>query len=109
MTDIAKLTKMLIEFRDARDWKQFHNTKDLAIALSIESSELLEVFLWKHYSQASKEKIKEELADIIIYSLLLAYECEFNVNEMVNDKIKANNIKYPIDKAKGNAKKYNEI
>jgi NTP pyrophosphatase (non-canonical NTP hydrolase) len=109
MTDIAKLTKMLIEFRDARDWKQFHNTKDLAIAISIETSELLEVFLWKHYSQASKDKIKEELADVIIYSLLLAYECGFDINEIVNEKIKSNNLKYPIDKVKGYANKYNEI
>lgn len=108
MSDISELTKKLVAFRDARDWKQFHNPKDLAIALSIESAELLEVFLWKSPNQASTEKIKEELADVLAYALLLANECGLDVTEIVSAKIEANNIKYPIDKAKGSAKKYNE-
>ena len=109
MSDIAELTQKLIAFRDARDWKQFHNPKDLAIALSIESSELLESFLWKTSEQASIDKIKEELADVLAYALLLANECGLDVAEIVLAKIEANNLKYPVDKAKGSAKKYNEI
>lgn len=108
MSDISELTKKLIAFRDARDWKQFHNPKDIAIALSIESAELLEVFLWKSSNQASIEKIKEELADVLAYALLLANECGLDVTEIVSAKIEANNLKYPVDEAKGNAKKYNE-
>jgi len=109
MSDISDLTKKLIEFRDVRDWKQFHNTKDLAIALSIESSELLEAFLWKSSEQASQEKIKEELADVLAYAFLLANECGLDVAEIVTAKIEENNLKYPADKVKGSAKKYNEI
>jgi NTP pyrophosphatase (non-canonical NTP hydrolase) len=108
MSDISELTKKLIAFRDARDWKQFHNPKDLAIALSIESAELLEVFLWKSSNQASIEKVKEELADVLAYALLLANECGLDVTEIVSAKIESNNLKYPINKAKGSAKKYNE-
>ena len=109
MSDIAKLTQKLIAFRDARDWKQFHNPKDLAIALSIESSELLEAFLWKTSEEASIEKIKEELADVFAYAFLLANECGLDVSEIVSAKIEANKLKYPVDKAKGSTKKYNEI
>lgn len=109
MSEIAELTKKLIAFRDARDWKQFHNPKDLAIALSIESSELLEAFLWKSSSEASEEKIKEELADVLAYALLLANEYKLDITEIVSAKIEANNLKYPVNKAKGSAKKYNEL
>ena len=109
MSEISKLTKKLIAFRDARDWKQFHNPKDLAVALSIESAELLEAFLWKSSDEASKDKIKEELADVLAYAFLLANECGLDVAEIVSAKIEANNLKYPVDKAKGSAKKYNEI
>ncbi len=109
MSDINDLTKCLIEFRDARDWKQFHNPKDLAVALSIESGELLEAFLWKSSDEASREKIKEELADVFAYAFLLANECGLDVSEIVAAKIEANKLKYPIDKVKGSAKKYSEI
>jgi NTP pyrophosphatase (non-canonical NTP hydrolase) len=109
MSEIAELTKKLIAFRDARDWKQFHDPKDLAIALSIESSELLEAFLWKSSIDAPKEKIKEELADVLAYALLLANECGLDIAEIVSAKIEANNLKYPVHKIKGCAKKYNEI
>jgi NTP pyrophosphatase (non-canonical NTP hydrolase) len=109
MNDIAELTQKLLAFRDARDWKQFHNPKDLAVALSIESAELLEAFLWKSSEQASIDKIKEELADVLAYAFLLANECGLDVAEIVSAKIESNNLKYPVDKAKGSAKKYNEI
>lgn len=109
MSEIAELTQKLIAFRDARDWKQFHNPKDLAIALSIESSELLEAFLWKSSIDVSKDKIKEELADVLAYALLLANEYGLDITEIVSAKIEANNLKYPIYKVKGSAKKYSEI
>ena len=109
MSDISLLIQKLIAFRDARDWAQFHNPKDLAIALSIESAELLEAFLWKSPDQASTEKIKEELADVFAYAFLLAHECGVDVTEILSTKLEANALKYPIDKAKGSAKKYSEL
>lgn len=109
MSEISELTKKLITFRDDRDWKQFHNPKDLAVALTIEAAELLEAFLWKSSEEASKDKIREELADVLAYAFLLANECGLNVAEIISAKIQANNLKYPVDKAKGSAKKYNEI
>lgn len=106
-------TKFLInelkKFRNERDWEQFHNLKDLAIALSIESNELLEQFLWKNADEANIEKIKEELADVFAYSLLLVDKLDIDVEEIVLKKIKINAEKYPIDKSKGTAKKYNEL
>jgi len=99
----------LKKFRDDRDWDQFHNPKDLAIALNIETSELLELFLWKNHQEADKEKIKEELADVLAYAFLLADKYELDVEDIVLNKIKRNAEKYPVDKAKGNAKKYNEL
>jgi NTP pyrophosphatase (non-canonical NTP hydrolase) len=109
MSEISELTKKLTTFRDERDWKQFHNPKDLAVALTIEAAELLEAFLWKSSEEASKDKIREELADVLAYAFLLANECGLNVAEIISAKIQANNLKYPVDKAKGSAKKYNEI
>ena len=109
MSDIKEITKALIKFRNERDWDQFHNPKDLAVALSIEASELLENFLWKSPEEADKKKVKEELADVLAYSLLLAEKYEFNVKDILLDKIKKNGEKYPIEKAKGTAKKYNQL
>ena len=106
---IDKLTQALIEFRDARDWAQFHNPKDLAIALNIEAGELLEAFLWKSATDANKEKVEEELADVFAYAFLLAEKYQFNLEEIVMNKIKKNAEKYPVDKAKGTAKKYDEL
>ena len=104
-----EITAALLKFRDERDWSQFHNAKDLALAINIEAGELLELFLWKTPEQADKEKIKEELADIFSYALLLADKYNLDVEEIISDKIKLNAKKYPIDKAKGTAKKYNEL
>ena len=109
MSDIKKITDKLIEFRNERDWEQFHNPKDLALAINIESSELLEEFLWKKSEDAKIEKVKEELADVFAYAFLLADKYEFDVKQIVFDKIKSNGEKYPIDKAKGTAKKYNDL
>lgn len=109
MNDIKQIIEELLKFRDERDWEQFHYPKDLAIAINIESSELLEEFLWKSSDEANKENIKEELADIFSYAFLLAEKYDFDVKQIVFDKIKKNGEKYPIEKAKGTAKKYNKL
>ncbi len=109
MDDFKEIITKLIEFRDARDWKQFHNSKDLALAINIEAGELLEEFLWKNPEDANNEKIKEELADVFAFAFLLAEKHGFDVKQIVLDKIKRNDKKYPVEKAKGTAKKYNEL
>ena len=106
---MTSLTAQLLAFRNERDWAQFHNPKDLAIALSTEAGELLECFLWKQAHEAMPDKIREELSDVIAYALLLAHECKLDVTEIVEEKIRRNAEKYPVDKAKGNAKKYDEL
>jgi NTP pyrophosphatase (non-canonical NTP hydrolase) len=109
MSEIQDITTELLKFRDERDWEQFHNAKDLAIALNIESSELLELFLWKPAREADKERIKEELADVLAFSLLLANHFGFDLKKIMLDKIAKNALKYPVDKAKGNSTKYTEL
>lgn len=104
-----QVIQRLRRFRDDRDWKQFHNPKDLAVALSIEAGELLEAFLWKAPEAADTEKVKEELADVLAYALLLSDAYGFDVQKIVLEKIERNEAKYPIDKAKGSAKKYTEL
>ena len=109
MTDIEEIINKLIEFRNERNWEQFHNSKDLALAINVEAGELLELFLWKNAEDADKQKIKEELADIFAFAFLLAQKHELDVKEIVLEKIKTNAEKYPVEKSKGNAKKYNQI
>ena len=109
MSEIKNITEALIKFRNERDWEQFHNPKDLALAISIESAELLEIFLWKKADEANTEKVKEELADIFSFAFLLAEKYGFDVKEIILDKIKTNGEKYPVDKSKGTAKKYDEL
>jgi NTP pyrophosphatase (non-canonical NTP hydrolase) len=109
MNNWNDLQKVLVEFRDERDWEQFHNPKDLALALSIEAAELNELFLWKKSEEANIEKVKDELADVLAYALLLADSYKFDVNEIVLNKIKKNAENYPVDKSKGTSKKYNEL
>ena len=109
MDSIEILTNALVEFRNERDWEQFHNPKDLAIALSIESAELLECYLWKEPKEADEDNIKEELADVFAYAFLLAEKYGFDVKEIVLDKIIKNGEKYPVEKAKGKSTKYDEL
>jgi NTP pyrophosphatase (non-canonical NTP hydrolase) len=112
MNDIQLLIDELVKFRDARYWEQFHNTKDLALAISIEAAELNELFLWKTNEESElvdRNKLKEELADVLAFSLLLAGKHGFDVKEIVLDKIRKNDEKYPVEKSKGTAKKYNEL
>jgi NTP pyrophosphatase (non-canonical NTP hydrolase) len=112
MGDFDILIKELIKFRNERNWEQFHNSKDLATAISIEAAELNELFLWKSVEDSEKvdqTKIKEELADVFVFSFLLAAKHGFDVKQIVLEKIRKNNEKYPVDKSKGNARKYNEL
>jgi len=109
MGDIEEIIEALKKFRDERDWEQFHNPKDLAIAVSIEANELLELFLWKNAEDANREKVKDEIADVFAFAFLLADKYEFDPKEIVLEKIKKNAEKYTIDKSKGTAKKYNEL
>lgn len=106
---MKEIIEELIKFRDERDWEQFHNPKDLALAINVEAGELLELFLWKKADEANVEKVKEELADVFAFAFLMADKYNFDVKEIVLEKIKRNGEKYPADKAKGTAKKYNEL
>lgn len=109
MKENEEIIKALLKFRDERDWEQFHNTKDLALAVNIEAAELLELFLWKNAEDANKEKVKEELADVFSFAFLLADRYKFDVKEIILEKIKRNGEKYPVEKSKGTAKKYDEL
>ena len=109
MSDLEELRKAIVQFTQERDWDQFHNGKDLALALSIEAAELNEAFLWKDASKVNVDKVKEELADIFNYAILIADKYDLDVKQIVLDKIKRNAEKYPVDKAYGSAKKYDEL
>jgi NTP pyrophosphatase (non-canonical NTP hydrolase) len=112
MNDIQILITELQKFRDERNWDQFHTSKDLALAISIEAAELNEIFLWKTTEEAEnvdRNKLKEELADVLAFSLLLAGKHGFDVKEIVLEKIRKNGEKYPVEKSKGTAKKYDEL
>jgi len=112
MSEFKSLAEALIEFRDARNWEQFHDSKNLATAISIEAAELNELFLWKNGEEAENidpERLKEELADVFAFAILLAEKHGLDISQIVLDKIRKNNEKYPVSKSKGTAKKYTEL
>ena len=109
MSEIKEIISKIVKFRDDRDWEQFHNSKDLAIALNIEAAELLELFLWRKSEDANNLKVEEELADVIIYALLLAHKHNLDIAAIVEKKLSKNSEKYPVSKSKGSSKKYNEL
>jgi NTP pyrophosphatase (non-canonical NTP hydrolase) len=109
MNELEELRQKIVYFTRERDWDQFHNGKDLALALSIEAAELNEAFLWKDASVVNVEKVKEELADVFNYAILIADKYNFDIKQIVLDKLKKNAEKYPVEKAYGNAQKYNEF
>ena len=109
MSQLKQLTELLLQFRDARDWKQFHNPKDLALAISIESSELVEAFLWKSAESVPAEKVKEEIADVFAYLIMLANHYNLDLEQVVREKVQQNEVKYPVDKAKGKSTKYTDL
>ena len=112
MSEIRELTEKVIQFRDERNWQQFHNPKDLALSLSLEASELLEAFQWISSDEAVAKnlpKMKEEIADVLVYALLFAYETGIDLKEAIEQKLQKNKEKYPIEKAFGVSTKYTEL
>jgi len=115
MSDIKSLTNRIIKFRDARDWKQFHNPKDVSLSLVLEAGEVMEHFQWKNkeemekYIVTNKEDIGEELADVLYWVLLMSHDLKIDVLEALEKKIKKNESKYPVEKAKGKHTKYNKL
>lgn len=115
MKSIEELTKKIIAFRDKRDWKQFHNPKDLAISLCLEAAEVLEHFQWKskeeieEYIKTHKEHIGEELADVLYWVLLMSHNLDIDILDALDKKIDENEMKYPVNKSKGKHIKYNKL
>ncbi|AYW48401.1 nucleotide pyrophosphohydrolase [Tetragenococcus osmophilus] len=112
MSSNESIMSKINQFRDDRNWRQFHNEKDLAISISIEASELLELFQWKSSTEVKDKKlsrIKEELADVLIYSYMMADNLDLDVEEIISEKLKLNEKKYPVDKAKNKNDKYTEL
>jgi NTP pyrophosphatase (non-canonical NTP hydrolase) len=112
---LAELQKMIRKFCDDRDWDQFHNPKDLSISLALEAAEVMEHFQWKNTAEMAEHSIKkksevgEELADVFYWVLLLANKLDIDLVDAFNMKMKKNETKYPVDKAKGSHKKYTEL
>lgn len=112
---LDEVIKKIIEFRKERDWEQFHDPKNLAEAISIEAGELLEQFLWlstensKKITDSKLEKVKEEVADILIFIVYMCDALGIELAEEVQRKVEANRQKYPVDKSKGSSKKYTDL
>lgn len=102
-----ELYDRIIKFRDDRDWSQFHTGENLAKSICIEAAELLEVFQWDH-NEKSIDKVKEELADVLLYATLMADHYKLDIEGIMLEKLKKNEEKYPIKLVKGSSKKYNE-
>ncbi len=115
MSNVNELQKLVTEFRDARDWKQFHNPKDMAISLVLEASEFLEHYQWKSEEEINKHMLEnksqlaDELADVMYWVLLLANDLNIDLTKQFKSKLEENAVKYPVNKAKGNHKKYTEL
>ena len=115
MDDLNLLLNKILKFRKQRDWQQFHNPKNLAISISLEAAELLENFQWKNMEESlkfaleNKEKISEEIADLLIYIFYLCNDLDIDFIEAIENKISKNQKKYPIKKSKGKSLKYNEL
>lgn len=115
ISDIKDLTEKIIKFRDARDWKKFHNPKDIALSLVLEVAEVVEHFQWKsqteidEYIKTNKEEIGEELADVLYWVLLISHDLKIDIKKALKQKIKKNEKKYPVDKSRGKHTKYNKL
>ncbi len=115
MADLEKLTRQVMKFRDERDWKQFHNPKDVAISLTLEAAELLEHFQWKTpkeiaaHVRTSKEEISDELADVLYWVLVLGKDLGIDLADALKKKLVKNAAKYPVAKSKGRITKYNKL
>lgn len=112
---IESLQRRIIDFRNKRDWKQFHNPKDIALSLVLEATEVMEHFQWKNDKEirehviSHKEEIGDELADVLYWVLLMSHDLEIDIAEALEKKIDKNEQRYPVEKAKGTAKKYSEL
>jgi NTP pyrophosphatase (non-canonical NTP hydrolase) len=109
---MKNLTQQIIQFRDERNWKQFHNPKDLAISVNLEASELLEHFQWSDWQSAvekNREGIADELADVMIYCLMMAHDMGLDPETIIRNKLVKNGEKYPVDKAFGKKDKYDTL
>ena len=115
MSEIKGLIEKIKKFREERDWKQFHNPKDVAISLVLEATEVMEHFQWKSqpemekYIKKRKNEIGEELADVLYWALLLSHDLEINITDALDKKLKKNEKRYPVDKAKGKHTKYDKL
>lgn len=108
-TPINAVIEKVVAFRNERDWEKFHNGKDLAICVNCESSELLELFLWKDAEEVNKDKVKEELADVLYSAFLLIDKYELDVDAIISEKLRLNAEKYPVEKSRGSNRKYTEL
>jgi len=114
MDKIKDLTNRIIKFRDARDWKQFHNPKDVALSMVLEAGEVMEHFQWKNkdevekYLKSNKEEVAEEIADVFYFVLLMSHDLDIDIVSSLENKLQKNEAKYPVEKAKGNHTKYNK-
>jgi NTP pyrophosphatase (non-canonical NTP hydrolase) len=102
-----QVIEKIIAFRNARDWKQFHTGENLAKSIVIEAAELLEEFQWKS-TERNPDNLKKELADVLIYCILMAETYGLDIDQIITEKLAENELKYPIEKSKGSSKKYNE-
>ena len=112
---LQDITSQIVSFRDARDWKQFHTPKDIALSLMLEAGEVAEIYQFKNereipeHTVASRERIGEELSDVLYWTLLMAHDCEVDLESAFEKKMARNESKYPVEKAKGNNRKYTEL
>src|SRR5436853_6773670 len=113
MNNFKEIIDKILEFRNQRNWKQFHNPKDLAINLNIESSELLELFLWKNGDEINKkvnvDELKDEIADVLYSAFLLVDHYDLDIGEIILNKLKKNELKYPVEKSRNSSKKHDEF
>lgn len=115
MPSFDDLTARIVAFRDERDWQQFHNAKDLALSLSLEAAEVLELYQWKTgaaidaVATERRQDLADELADVLYYTLLMAHDQGIDLEAALQDKLRRNAEKYPVEKAKGSSKKYTEL
>ncbi len=115
---LEALTQQLLEFRDARDWRQFHSLKDLILSLHLEAGELLELTQWKPEAvfeelatrdERMQQRMREECADVLLYLLLVAERAGIDLQTAAAEKIAANGLKYPVERARGTSAKYTEL
>lgn len=115
MSDIKRLTQKILDFRNERDWGQFHKPKDVALSLMLEAAEVLELFQWKSdeevkkFAAEHKEAFRDELADVLYWVLLLAHDLDIDIVDAMEQKIKKNALKYPVEKARGKSTKYTDL